>query len=77
MFMSPLPPILRVLRTLIPITTKRAIRLSGQDPIHSAADGGQIECLRLLIQEGHDVNALLGAHISGIVLTHKHNLKTN
>ncbi|XP_075886359.1 ankyrin repeat and SOCS box protein 15b isoform X2 [Nelusetta ayraudi] len=53
-----------VLRTLIPLTTKRAIRLSGQDPIHSAADGGQVECLRLLIQTGRDVNALLGAHIS-------------
>ncbi|XP_073336503.1 ankyrin repeat and SOCS box protein 15b [Pagrus major] len=52
------------LRTLIPITTRRAIRLSGQDPIHSAADGGQVECLRLLIQKGYDVNVLLGAHIS-------------
>ncbi|KAI3366773.1 hypothetical protein L3Q82_009445, partial [Scortum barcoo] len=52
------------LRTLIPITTKRAIRLSGQDPIHSAADGGQVECLELLIQKGYDVNALLDTHIS-------------
>uniref|UniRef100_A0A3Q1EVI4 Ankyrin repeat and SOCS box containing 15b n=1 Tax=Acanthochromis polyacanthus TaxID=80966 RepID=A0A3Q1EVI4_9TELE len=52
------------LRTLIPITTKRAIRLSGQSPVHSAADGGQVECLELLIQKGFDVNALLGAHIS-------------
>ncbi|KAM3587855.1 uncharacterized protein V6R79_015368 [Siganus canaliculatus] len=52
------------LRTLIPITTKRAIRLSGQDPIHSAADGGQAECLRLLIEKGYNVNALLGTHIS-------------
>lgn len=59
----------RVLRSLIPITTRRAIRLSGQDPIHSAADGGQVECLRLLIQKGHDVNALLGTHISGILIT--------
>lgn len=61
------PPILRVLRTLIPITTERAIHLSGQDPIHSATDGGQVECLRLLIQEGRDVNALLGTHISGVL----------
>ncbi|TNM91297.1 hypothetical protein fugu_019677 [Takifugu bimaculatus] len=53
-----------VLRTLIPITSERAIHLSGQDPIHSATDGGQVECLRLLIQEGRDVNALLGTHIS-------------
>ncbi|XP_072233466.1 ankyrin repeat and SOCS box protein 15b [Leuresthes tenuis] len=52
------------LRTLIPITTKRAIRLSGQSPVHSAADGGQAECLKLLIQRGFDVNALLDTHIS-------------
>ncbi|XP_074554673.1 ankyrin repeat and SOCS box protein 15b [Halichoeres trimaculatus] len=52
------------LRTLIPITTKRAIRLSGQNPVHSAADGGQAECLELLLQKGYDVNALLDTHIS-------------
>ncbi|CAG5927609.1 unnamed protein product [Menidia menidia] len=52
------------LRTLIPITTKRAIRLSGQSPVHSAADGGQAECLNLLIQSAHDVNAQLDTHIS-------------
>uniref|UniRef100_A0A671Z2K3 Ankyrin repeat and SOCS box containing 15b n=1 Tax=Sparus aurata TaxID=8175 RepID=A0A671Z2K3_SPAAU len=52
------------LRTLISITTKKAIRLSGQDPVHSAADGGQVECLRLLIQRGFGVNVLLGTHIS-------------
>lgn len=55
----------RILRTLIPITTRRAIRLSGQSPVHSAADGGQVQCLELLIQKGYDVNALLHAHISG------------
>ncbi|XP_074481872.1 ankyrin repeat and SOCS box protein 15b isoform X1 [Sebastes fasciatus] len=53
-----------VLRTLIPITAKRAIHLSGQDPVHSAADGGQVECLELLLEKGYDVNALLGTHIS-------------
>ncbi|XP_040885612.1 ankyrin repeat and SOCS box protein 15b [Toxotes jaculatrix] len=52
------------LRTLIPITTNKAIRLSGQSPVHSAADGGQVECLELLIQKGYDVNALLHTHIS-------------
>uniref|UniRef100_A0A3Q3JT48 Uncharacterized protein n=1 Tax=Monopterus albus TaxID=43700 RepID=A0A3Q3JT48_MONAL len=52
------------LRTLIPITTKKAIYLSGQSPVHSAADGGQVECLDLLIQTGYDVNALLHTHIS-------------
>ncbi|XP_041832937.1 ankyrin repeat and SOCS box protein 15b isoform X2 [Melanotaenia boesemani] len=52
------------LRTLIPITTKRAIRLSGQSPVHSVADGGQAECLKLLIDKGYDVNALLDTHIS-------------
>ncbi|XP_013869933.1 ankyrin repeat and SOCS box protein 15b [Austrofundulus limnaeus] len=52
------------LRTLIPITTKRAIRLSGQSPVHSAADGGQANCLELLIQRGYDINAQLEKHIS-------------
>lgn len=62
------PSLLRALRTLIPITTQRAIRLSGQSPVHSAADGGQTECLELLIQKGYNVNALLDAHISGRVI---------
>lgn len=52
------------LRTLIPLTTKRAIHLLGHSPVHSAADGGQAECLELLIHKGYDVNAYLGAHIS-------------
>ncbi|XP_034529695.1 ankyrin repeat and SOCS box protein 15b [Notolabrus celidotus] len=52
------------LRTLIPITTKKAIRLSGQNPVHSAADGGQAECLKLLLEKGCDVNALLDTTIS-------------
>ncbi|KAL6459523.1 hypothetical protein MHYP_G00312820 [Metynnis hypsauchen] len=52
------------LKTLVPITTKRAIRLSGMSPIHSAADGGQASCLELLIDKGFDVNSLLGGHIS-------------
>uniref|UniRef100_A0A4W4GWC7 Ankyrin repeat and SOCS box containing 15b n=1 Tax=Electrophorus electricus TaxID=8005 RepID=A0A4W4GWC7_ELEEL len=53
-----------VLKTLIPLTTKRAIRLSGMSPVHSAADGGHASCLELLIQKGFDVNSPLGAHIS-------------
>ncbi|XP_064794099.1 ankyrin repeat and SOCS box protein 15-like [Oncorhynchus masou masou] len=52
------------LRTFIPITTKRAIRLSGQSPVHSAADGGHVDCLELLIENGFDVNAQLDVHIS-------------
>uniref|UniRef100_A0A8C7MAT9 Ankyrin repeat and SOCS box containing 15b n=1 Tax=Oncorhynchus kisutch TaxID=8019 RepID=A0A8C7MAT9_ONCKI len=52
------------LRTFIPITTKRAIRLSGQSPVHSAADGGHVDCLELLIEKGFDVNAQLDTHIS-------------
>ncbi|KAM6984770.1 ankyrin repeat and SOCS box protein 15b [Aplochiton taeniatus] len=52
------------LRTFIPITTKRAIRLSGQSPVHSAADGGHAECLELLLEKGFDVNTLLETHIS-------------
>ncbi|XP_067284200.1 ankyrin repeat and SOCS box protein 15b [Pseudorasbora parva] len=52
------------LRTFIPITTKRAIRLSGMSPVHSAADGGHADCLELLIKKGFDVNPILGGHIS-------------
>ncbi|KAJ3612312.1 hypothetical protein NHX12_020588 [Muraenolepis orangiensis] len=52
------------LRSLVPITTKRAVRLSGQSPVHSAVDGGHVVCLDLLIQRGFDVNALLATYIS-------------
>ncbi|XP_032378834.1 ankyrin repeat and SOCS box protein 15 [Etheostoma spectabile] len=52
------------LRILIPITTRRALRLSGCSPVHSAADGGHTHCLELLLQKGFDVNALLAPHIS-------------
>ncbi|KAL4656752.1 ankyrin repeat and SOCS box protein 15-like [Arapaima gigas] len=52
------------LRKFIPITTKRAIQLSGLNPVHSAADGGHPQCLELLIEHGFDVNATLEEHIS-------------
>ncbi|XP_042352709.1 ankyrin repeat and SOCS box protein 15 [Plectropomus leopardus] len=52
------------LRILIPITTRRALRLSGHSPVHSAADGGHTHCLELLLQKGFDVNAQLAPHIS-------------
>ncbi|XP_058264544.1 ankyrin repeat and SOCS box protein 15 [Hemibagrus wyckioides] len=52
------------LRMLIPITTRRALRLAGQSPVHSAADGGHAQCLELLLEKGFDVNSLLDQHIS-------------
>ncbi|XP_048862817.1 ankyrin repeat and SOCS box protein 15-like isoform X1 [Brienomyrus brachyistius] len=52
------------LKILIPITSKKAVRLSGQSPIHSAADGGHAQCLRLLIDNGYEVNTVLEKHIS-------------
>ncbi|XP_013863402.1 ankyrin repeat and SOCS box protein 15 isoform X2 [Austrofundulus limnaeus] len=52
------------LRILIPITTRRALRLSGQSPVHSAADGGHVQCLELLLHKGFDANALLAPHMS-------------
>ncbi|RXN05494.1 ankyrin repeat and SOCS box 15-like protein [Labeo rohita] len=52
------------LKTFIPITTKRAIRLSGMSPVHSAVDGGHADCLELLLEKGFDVNPILGCHIS-------------
>lgn len=53
-----------VLRMLIPITTRRALRLAGQSPVHSAADGGHAQCLELLLEKGFDVNSVLEQHIS-------------
>uniref|UniRef100_A0A8C0YH71 Ankyrin repeat and SOCS box containing 15 n=1 Tax=Cyprinus carpio carpio TaxID=630221 RepID=A0A8C0YH71_CYPCA len=52
------------LRMLIPVTTRRALRLSGQTPIHAAADGGNVRCMELLVDRGFDVNALLDTHVS-------------
>uniref|UniRef100_A0AAY5K2T9 SOCS box domain-containing protein n=1 Tax=Esox lucius TaxID=8010 RepID=A0AAY5K2T9_ESOLU len=52
------------LKTLIPITTDRAITLSGHSPVHTAADGGHVDCLRLLIETGFDINAQLATHMS-------------
>ncbi|XP_067292689.1 ankyrin repeat and SOCS box protein 15-like [Pseudorasbora parva] len=53
-----------VLKILLSVTSKRAIIESGQSPIHSAADGGHEQCLRLLIDRGFDVNTLLNLTIS-------------
>lgn len=53
-----------VLRMLIPITTRRALRLAGQSPVHSAADGGHAQCLEILLENGFDVNSLLEQHVS-------------
>ncbi|XP_072566075.1 ankyrin repeat and SOCS box protein 15-like isoform X4 [Paramormyrops kingsleyae] len=52
------------LKILIPVTSKKAVRLSGQSPVHSAADGGHAQCLRLLIENGYEVNTVLEKHIS-------------
>ncbi|XP_028305687.1 ankyrin repeat and SOCS box protein 15 isoform X2 [Gouania willdenowi] len=54
----------QALQILIPITTRRALRLSGQSPVHSAADGGHVHCLQLLLKNGFDVNAMLAPHVS-------------
>ncbi|KAL0968082.1 hypothetical protein UPYG_G00262150 [Umbra pygmaea] len=53
-----------VLKMLIPITTRKAIKLSGQSPIHSAADGNHFSCVKLLIENSFDVNSLLNPRIS-------------
>ncbi|XP_026058614.1 ankyrin repeat and SOCS box protein 15-like isoform X1 [Carassius auratus] len=52
------------LRMLIPVTTRKALRLSGQSPIHTAADGGHVRCMELLVDRGFDVNALLDTNVS-------------
>lgn len=33
-------------------------------PVHSAADGGHVDCLELLIEKGFDVNPVLDTYIS-------------
>uniref|UniRef100_A0A665U3H4 Ankyrin repeat and SOCS box containing 15 n=1 Tax=Echeneis naucrates TaxID=173247 RepID=A0A665U3H4_ECHNA len=45
-----------VLRMLIPLTNRKAIREAGQSPVHSAAEGGHSRCLQLLLAHGFDVN---------------------
>ncbi|XP_072311016.1 ankyrin repeat and SOCS box protein 15b [Eucyclogobius newberryi] len=52
------------LRTLLPLTTKTAIGISGHSPVHSATDGGQPQCLQLLIDKGFNVDVLLETHMS-------------
>ncbi|XP_045144868.1 ankyrin repeat and SOCS box protein 15 [Echinops telfairi] len=52
------------LKYLIPVTSRHAIQKSGLTPIHSAADGQNVQCLQLLIENGFDVNTLLADHIS-------------
>ncbi|XP_071316354.1 ankyrin repeat and SOCS box protein 15-like isoform X2 [Trachinotus anak] len=44
------------LKMLIPLTNKKAIKAAGQSPVHSAAEGGQSQCVQLLLACGFDVN---------------------
>ncbi|KAL2093307.1 hypothetical protein ACEWY4_010619 [Coilia grayii] len=53
-----------LLKILIPVTSKKALRLSGRSPVHCAADGGHTQCLELLINAGFDVNRTLSQNIS-------------
>uniref|UniRef100_A0A8C2DXU9 Ankyrin repeat and SOCS box containing 15 n=1 Tax=Cyprinus carpio TaxID=7962 RepID=A0A8C2DXU9_CYPCA len=53
-----------VLKILISVTSKMALKQSGQSPVHFAADGGHVQCLQLLVDSGFDVNALLDQTIS-------------
>ncbi|KAG7478144.1 hypothetical protein MATL_G00077340 [Megalops atlanticus] len=50
---------LQALERLIPVTTFDAVEDSGMSPLHSAAAGGQAECLQLLLSAGYDVNFML------------------
>ncbi|GCB68501.1 hypothetical protein scyTo_0000889 [Scyliorhinus torazame] len=49
----------RSVKQLIPVTDYSAIKESGISPVHSAAAGGQQECLKLLLQFHFDVNFML------------------
>ncbi|XP_069485207.1 ankyrin repeat and SOCS box protein 15 isoform X2 [Ambystoma mexicanum] len=52
------------LKFLIPATSKHAVKKSGISPVHCAADGQNVQCLELLIENGFDVNDLLADHMS-------------
>ncbi|XP_078272636.1 ankyrin repeat and SOCS box protein 15-like [Rhinoraja longicauda] len=52
------------LKLLIPVTRKCAIKKSGINPIHLAADNGSTQCLELLIESGFDVNAVINEEIA-------------
>ncbi|KAM9325467.1 ankyrin repeat and SOCS box protein 14 [Gastrophryne carolinensis] len=54
---------LLALRLLIPVTDMAAIKRSGISPIHSAAAGGNPECLDLLLKSGFDVNFMLAHRV--------------
>ncbi|KAM6972938.1 ankyrin repeat and SOCS box protein 15 [Aplochiton taeniatus] len=53
-----------VLKMLIPLTSRKAIKQAGQSPVHSAADGGHSQCLDLLIENGFNVNNLMNTRHS-------------
>ncbi|XP_041945953.1 dynein axonemal heavy chain 12 isoform X1 [Alosa alosa] len=47
------------LALLIPVTTFEAVDDSGISPLHSAAAGGQTQCLEMLLSAGYDPNFML------------------
>ncbi|XP_051873581.1 dynein axonemal heavy chain 12-like [Pristis pectinata] len=53
----------RLVEQLIPVTDYSAIQESGISPVHSAAAGGQQECLKLLLQSRFDVNFMLSPRL--------------
>lgn len=50
-----------VLELLLPLTSRKALKDSGQSPLHCAAEGSHAQCLRLLLSRGLDVNHQLSA----------------
>ncbi|KAL4617915.1 ankyrin repeat and SOCS box protein 14 [Arapaima gigas] len=54
---------LLALERLIPVTTKQAVIDSGMSPLHSAAAGGQPQCLEVLLRAGYDVNFMLHQYV--------------
>ncbi|KAL0978823.1 hypothetical protein UPYG_G00176190 [Umbra pygmaea] len=49
----------RALELLLPVTTSDSIDESGMSPLHSAAAGGHVQCLQVLLKAGYDPNFML------------------
>ncbi|KAJ8387710.1 hypothetical protein AAFF_G00151410 [Aldrovandia affinis] len=53
-----------ILELLLRVTSHLVVKQTGQSPLHSAAEGGNAQCLQLLLDYGFSVNDILVNYIS-------------